>query len=50
MNDSVKLENQLARVCLMDVRGERVWLAGFHHPGDTVSAGCLQELAEAAQE
>jgi len=49
MNDSVKLGYQLARVCLSDVRGERVWLAGFHHPGDTVSSQCLKELVEAAE-
>jgi hypothetical protein len=50
MNDSVKLGYQLARVCLSGVRGERVWLAGFHHPGDTVSSQCLQELVKAAEE
>lgn len=49
MNDSVKLGYQLARVCLSDARGERVWLAGFHHPGDTVSSQCLKELVEAAE-
>ena len=49
MNDSVKLGYQLARVCLSGMRGERVWLAGFHHPGDTVSSQCLQELVEAAE-
>lgn len=50
MNDSVKLGYQLARVCLSEVGGERVWLAGFHHPGHTVSSGCLQELVQAAEE
>lgn len=49
MNDSVKLGYQLARVCLSGVKGERLWLAGFHHPGDTVSAACLKELVEAAE-
>lgn len=49
MNDSVKLGYQLARVCLSGVTGERVWLAGFHHPGDTVSAACLKELMIAAE-
>lgn len=49
MNDSVKLGYQLARVCLSPEGGDRVWLAGFHHPGDTVSAACVQELAEAAE-
>ena len=49
MNDGVKLGYQLARVCLSPQAGERVWLAGFHHPGDTVSATCLQELVPAAE-
>ena len=49
MNDSVKLGYQLARVCLSGARGERVWLAGFHHPGDTVSSQCLRELVAAAE-
>lgn len=49
MNDSVKLGYQLARVCLSSAQGERVWLDGFHHPGDTVSARCLKELLEAAE-
>jgi hypothetical protein len=47
MNDGVKLGYQLARVCLSP--RERVWLAGFHHPGDTVSSACLQELVRAAE-
>ena len=50
MNDSVKLGYQLARVCLAAAKGDRLWLAGFHHPGDTVSAKCLKELVEAAEE
>jgi hypothetical protein len=25
------------------------WLAGFHHPGDTVSAKCLKELVQATE-
>lgn len=49
MNDSVKLGYQLARVCLSPEGRERVWLAGFHHPGDTVSAACVQELVVAAE-
>jgi hypothetical protein len=28
---------------------ERIWLSGFHHPGDTVSGRCLQELIHAAE-
>lgn len=49
MNDGVKLGYQLARVCLSPRERERVWLAGFHHPGDTVSSACLQELVRAAE-
>jgi len=49
MNDHVKLGYQLARACLSDARGERLWLAGFHPPGDTVSSKCLKELVEAAE-
>jgi hypothetical protein len=49
MNDQIRLGYQLARVCLSPRAGERLWLAGFHHPGDTVSAACLQELLRAAE-
>lgn len=49
MNDGVKLGYQLARVCLSPRDGERSWLAGFHHPGDTVSSTCVKELVRAAQ-
>jgi hypothetical protein len=49
MNDQVRLGYQLARVCLSPRTDERLWLAGFHHPGDTVSAACLQELLRAAE-
>ncbi|MCC7359739.1 MAG: hypothetical protein IT317_09690 [Anaerolineales bacterium] len=49
MNDQVRLGYQLARVSLAPSAGERIWLAGFHHPGDTVSAGCLKELVLAAE-
>jgi len=49
MNDQVRLGYQLARVCLSPRTGERLWLAGFHHPGDTVSAACVQELLRAAE-
>jgi len=49
MNDGVKLGYQLARVCLSPRNGERIWLAGFHHPGDTVSSTCLKELVHAAE-
>jgi hypothetical protein len=49
MNDQVRLGYQLARVSLALGTGERIWLAGFHHPGDTVSSACLQELVHAAE-
>jgi hypothetical protein len=49
MADSVKLGYQLARVCLSPSGEARVWLAGFHHPGDTVSTTCLHELVRAAE-
>ena len=49
MNDRVKLGYQLARVCLSSATSERIWLAGFHHPGDTVSVSCVQDLICAAE-
>lgn len=49
MNDQVRLGYQLARVCLSPQTGERLWLAGLHHPGNSVSTGCLQELIQVAE-
>jgi len=49
MDDGLKLGYQLARVCLSSPAQGRIWLAGFHHPGDTVSAACLRELILAAE-
>lgn len=49
MDNQIQLGYQLARVCLTALNGERIWLAGFHHPGDTVSTNCLQELVRAAE-
>jgi hypothetical protein len=49
MNDQVKLGYQLARVCLSSSTRARIWLAGFHPPGDTVSVTCVQELIRAAE-
>jgi hypothetical protein len=49
MDDQVRLGYQLARICLTTRSGDRIWLQGFHHPGDTVSAPCLQELVQAAE-
>jgi len=49
MDDAIRLGYQLARVCLTTAAGDRLWLTGFHHPGDTVSSACLQELVRAAE-
>ncbi len=49
MDRQVQLGYQLARVCLTTLTPERIWLNGFHHPGDTVSATCVQELVRAAE-
>jgi hypothetical protein len=49
MDDSVRLGYQLARVCVTGADGKRIWLAGFHHSGDTVSQACVQELITAAE-
>lgn len=49
MNQEVRLGYQLARVCVQTARYGRIWLAGFHHPGDTVSVNCLKELVLAAE-
>ena len=49
MDDAVRLGYQLARVCLTTATGERLWLNGFHHPGNTVSSACLQELVRSAE-
>lgn len=49
MDDRVQLGYQLARVCVQTTQDGRLWLAGFHHPGDTVSQACLQELVRAAE-
>ncbi len=49
MDDQIRLGYQLARICLTDKHGQRLWLQGFHHPGDTVSVACVQELVRAAE-
>jgi hypothetical protein len=49
MNDRVRLGYQLARICLTTTQQERLWLEGFHHPGDTVSAKCVQQLITTAE-
>ncbi len=49
MNDRVQLGYQLARVCVQTTQDGRLWLAGFHHSGDTVSQACVQELVRAGE-
>jgi hypothetical protein len=49
MDDRLQLGYQVARVCVTTQQHERLWLSGFQHPGDTVSARCLQELIHAAE-
>ena len=50
MGDAVGLGYQLAQVSTLTARYGRQWLAGFHHPGNTVSMACLQELILAAEQ
>ena len=50
MGNGVALGYQMAQVSMPTERYGRQWLAGFHHPGDTVSAECLQELILAAEQ
>jgi hypothetical protein len=49
MDDRVQLGYQVARICFRTHTQERIWLRGFHHPGDTVSVHCLQELIRTAE-
>ena len=50
MDDGVRLGYQLARISVETRRYGRLWLAGFHHPGDTVSVSCLKELVAGAEQ
>ena len=50
MGNKIRLGYQLARVCVQTVRYGRLWLDGFHHPGNTVSVNCLKELVLAAKQ
>ena len=50
MDNEIRLGYQLARVCVQTVRYGRIWLDGFHHPGNTVSMNCLKELVLAAEQ
>jgi hypothetical protein len=49
MDERVQLGYQVARICFRTRTQERIWLRGFHHPGDTVSGHCVQELIRAAE-
>jgi hypothetical protein len=49
MDERVQLGYQVARICFRTPTQERLWLRGFHHPGDTVSVNCLQELIRTAE-
>jgi hypothetical protein len=49
MDDHLQLGYQVARVCVTTHQQERIWLTGFHHPGNTISARCVQELIRAAE-
>jgi hypothetical protein len=49
MDGAICLGYQLAEVCLHTPQWGRLWLAGQHHPGDTVSSQCLLDLVAAAE-
>lgn len=49
MDERVQLGYQVARICFHTPTQERIWLRGFHHPGDTVSVHCVQELIRSAE-
>jgi hypothetical protein len=49
MDDGIRLGYQLARISLQTHLYGRLWLAGFHHPGNTVSVACLKESVEGAE-
>lgn len=49
MDGEVRLGYQLAQVCLDTSLFGRQWLSAQHHPGNTVSAGCLLSLVQEAE-
>lgn len=49
MDGEVRLGYQLAQVCLDTPLFGRQWLSAQHHPGNTVSAGCLLSLVQEAE-
>ena len=40
--DEVGLGYQAALICMESPTYGRLWLEGFHHPGDTVSVECVK--------
>lgn len=50
MDGELRLGYQLAEICLQTDLYGRQWLGACHHPGDTVSAPCLLELIELAEQ
>jgi hypothetical protein len=49
MDGAVHLGYQLAQICLETSLFGRQWLSAQHHPGNTVSAGCLLSLVQEAE-
>jgi hypothetical protein len=49
MDGEVRLGYQLAEICLQTRLFGRQWLSAEHHPGNTVSAGCLLSLVQEAE-
>lgn len=49
MDGEVRLGYQLAQICLQTRLFGRQWLSAEHHPGNTVSAGCLLSLVREAE-
>lgn len=49
MDGEIRLGYQLAEICLQTDLYGRQWLGAQHHPGDTVSAGCLFDLLQVAE-
>lgn len=49
MDGEVRLGYQLAQICLQTRLFGRQWLSAEHHPGNTVSAGCLLTLIQEAE-
>jgi hypothetical protein len=50
MDGEVRLGYQLAQICLDTSLFGRQWLSAQHHPGNTVSAGCLLSLVQEAEQ